>query len=397
MISHLLKLAWRRKSSSALLLVELLASFVVVFVVATSVVFLASCWRLPLGYEWRNVWSISVERLRTTDDTWTPEEVQGYARLLREGASIEGVQAIAGAMNAPYDHSTSNGDRPFGGRQVQMEFAEFTDGARDVLGLDLVKGRWFDPADDALPWTPVVVSERFAREAFGDADPIGKAFGAPPDDNDERIVGVVSDYRKGGELSIPVGFVMLRTPLGRDDVRPPQVLLVRAAPGVDAGFEERLVTKLHAAMPAWTFAARPLADLRSRSFLLRLVPLALGATIAGFLLLMVALGLIGVLWQNVTRRTREFGLRRAAGASQGDIRRQVIMEVVLTAAFALVIGVLLAAQIPFLGLVSFVGAGTIAAGALIASILVLATVIAAGWYPSVLATRIRPADALRDE
>jgi putative ABC transport system permease protein len=73
------------------------------------------------------------------------------------------------------------------------------------------------------------------------------------------------------------------------------------------------------------------------------------------------------------------------------------MEVVLTAAFALVIGVILAAQIPFLGLVSFVGAGTIAAGALIASILVLATVVAAGWYPSVLATRIRPAEALRDE
>ena len=57
----------------------------------------------------------------------------------------------------------------------------------------------------------------------------------------------------------------------------------------------------------------------------------------------------------------------------------------------------IALAIPFLGLVSFVGAGTIAAGALIASLLVLATVIAAGWYPSVLATRIRPAEALRDE
>lgn len=397
MIGHLLKLAWRRKTSSALLLIELLASFAVVFVVATSVVYLAECWRAPLGFEWRNVWSVEIDRTKTTDDTWTPEEVRGYQMLLREGASIEGVAAIAGSLNAPYDSSTRSGNRLFGGHDVTMHFAEFTDGARDVLGLDLVKGRWFEPADDALPFTPVVVSERFAREAFGDADPIGKSFGTPPDDNDERIVGVVSDYRKGGELSIPVGFVMLRTPLGRDDVRPPQVLLVRAAPGVDAGFEERLVTKLHAVMPEWTFEARPLADLRSRSFLVLLVPLALGATIAGFLLLMVALGLIGVLWQNVTRRTREFGLRRAAGASQGDIRRQVIMEVVLTAAFALVIGVILAAQIPFLGLVSFVGAGTIAAGALIASLLVLATVIAAGWYPSVLATRIRPAEALRDE
>jgi putative ABC transport system permease protein len=103
------------------------------------------------------------------------------------------------------------------------------------------------------------------------------------------------------------------------------------------------------------------------------------------------------MWQNVTRRTREFGLRRAAGASQGDIRRQVIMEVVVTAAFALGIGIVLVVQVPLLSLVPFVGAGTIAAGAVHAGVVVLATVIAAGLYPSVLATRIRPAEALRDE
>jgi len=397
MIGHLLKLAWRRKSSSGLLLAELLASFAVVFVVATSVVFLARCWRLPLGYEWRNVWSVRVERVRTGEQRFTPEEVAGFARLLREGAAIEGVAAIAGSMSSPYDNNTSSGDRPFGGHQVQMEFTEFTDGARDVLHLDLVKGRWFEPADDALPYAPVVVDEQFAREAFGSEDPIGKSFGTPPDDRDERVVGVVRDYRKGGELSIPVGMVMRRTPVGRDEDRPPNLLLVRAASGVDSGFEERLVTRLHDIMPEWTFEPRALEDMRAESFRSRLVVLALGATISGFLLLMVALGLTGVLWQNVTRRTREFGLRRAAGASQGDIRRQVIMEVVLTAAFALAIGVILAAQIPILDVVPFVGAGTIAAGATIAGILVLATVVAAGLYPSVLATRIRPAEALRDE
>jgi len=397
MTGHLIKLAWRRKGSSALLLVELLASFLVVFFVATSVVYLALCWRLPLGYDWRDVWSIEVDRLETNDDTWSPEEVKGYDRLLREGAAIDGVEAIAGSMNAPYDGYSSSGNRTFGGREVSMEYAEFTDRAREVLRLNVVKGRWFDPTDDALPWTPLVVDEQFAREAFGDDDPIGKTFGRPPDDPDERIVGVVRDYRKGGELSIPVGMVIRRTPVGRLDVRPPRILLVRAVPGVDAGFEERLVRGLHDIMPGWTFEPRPLEDLRAESFRSHLVALTLGATIAGFLLLMVALGLIGVMWQNVTRRTREFGLRRAAGASQGDIRRQVIMEVVLTAAFALGIGALLAVQVPLLGLVPFLGTGTIAAGALVASILVIGTVVAAGLYPSVLATRIRPAEALRDE
>ena len=41
---------------------------------------------------------------------------------------------------------------------------------------------------------------------------------------------------------------------------------------------------------------------------------ALSRLVAVFLLLMVVLGLTGVMWQNVTRRTREIGLRRATGA-----------------------------------------------------------------------------------
>ena len=41
-----------------------------------------------------------------------------------------------------------------------------------------------------------------------------------------------------------------------------------------------------------------------------------GGLVAGFLMVMVGLGLIGVLWQNVTQRTREIGLRRATGAAR---------------------------------------------------------------------------------
>ena len=59
--------------------------------------------------------------------------------------------------------------------------------------------------------------------------------------------------------------------------------------------------------------------LRERSCSDYLTPLSVLAVVAGFLLLMVALGLSGVLWQNVTQRMREFGLRRAAGASGGAV------------------------------------------------------------------------------
>ena len=42
--------------------------------------------------------------------------------------------------------------------------------------------------------------------------------------------------------------------------------------------------------------------------------------ITSFLMIMVGLGLVGVLWLNVTRRTAELGLRRAMGASSISVR-----------------------------------------------------------------------------
>ena len=71
---------------------------------------------------------------------------------------------------------------------------------------------------------------------------------------------------------------------------------------------------------------------------------------AGFLLLMVALGLTGVVWQNVTQRIREIGLRRAKGARIENIHRQILGELVVMTSLALLVGVLLVAQVPLLPL-----------------------------------------------
>ena len=54
--------------------------------------------------------------------------------------------------------------------------------------------------------------------------------------------------------------------------------------------------------------------MRSSAIEFALVPLVGVGLVAAFLMLMVALGLLGVLWQSVTQRTREIGLRRAKGA-----------------------------------------------------------------------------------
>ena len=73
------------------------------------------------------------------------------------------------------------------------------------------------------------------------------------------------------------------------------------------------------------------------------------------------------------------------------------MEITLTAALGLVVGLVLVAQIPLIEFASFITPGVLATGAATAVLVVVGIALAAGAYPSWLATRIQPADALRDE
>ena len=130
------------------------------------------------------------------------------------------------------------------------------------------------------------------------------------------------------------------------------------------------------------------------------MPLVAIGTVAGFLLLMVALGLTGVVWQSVTQRIREFGLRRAKGATIADIRRQVLVEMVIMTSLALLVGVLLVAQLPLLPLptdLQVIPAGVFAASIAISVAAIYFLTLLCGWYPSRLATRVQPAEALHYE
>src|SRR5262249_20592314 len=135
--------------------------------------------------------------------------------------------------------------------------------------------------------------------------------------------------------------------------RPPRNVLIKVRPGTTAALQERLIKRMQAAAPDWSFEVTPLADMRSSAIQFALVPLAAVGLVAAFLMLMVALGLLGVLWQSVTQRTREIGLRRAKGAARANVRRQILGEIAVMATLALLAGVLVAIQFPLLDIIYF--------------------------------------------
>jgi len=119
------------------------------------------------------------------------------------------------------------------------------------------------------------------------------------------------------------------------------------------------------------------------------------AVIAAFLLLMVAFGLFGVLWQNTTRRIPEIGMRRAAGASAGDIYRQIIVEQLMLSSLAMLVGLILLIQLPITGVFGENLGWPLFAIAALASVTVMALVsVLCALYPAWRASRLSPTEAL---
>lgn len=397
MIRHALRLIWNRKRSNALILMEIFLSFLVVFVVATLGIFYWDNYRRPLGYDYRDVWGLEVDLRGEAEKGAGFQESEIFERLLREIGSLAPVEAVGAGFSVPYENSTQTESSDESGRLLTYEVNPVTEGIGGVLKIETVRGRWFEPGDAALTWIPVVIDEDLAHAWFGSADPVGRTFRkATANAKERRVIGVVRDFRRSGELSATSNYLLeLWRPTAREATL--RNILIRLRPGTPAAFEQELLTRLRGVARDADFEVRTLAQRREESFRSRLVPLVIGLVVAAFLLLMVGLGLVGVLWQNLIRRTREVGLRRAAGASRAGVRGQILIEQLLISTLGIALAMILALQLPLFGVTRFVSPEVLAAGLLAAALTIYLLTTVCALYPSWMASRLPPAEALRYE
>lgn len=415
MTRHLFRLIWNRKRSNFLIMVEILCAFLVLEGVVVMATHYANNYRQPLGFSIDRVWGIRMDaKARAEDKDVRAAQMATVRQLFNAVRDLPEVEAVCAGFTIPYANSSWTSGSKIKGRQVDYAMNEGTDDCDAVYGITMTRGRWFDRTDDGAAYAPLVVNELFAREVFGDADPVNKTVPIDPDPEGEReraergekppkpkrVVGVIEDFRQHGEYATPEPYAFERVDLTDPEAGPPRMLMLKVRSGTTPAFEEALAARLQSVAKDWSFSITLVSNQRDDKLLGYTGPLTLHAIVAGFLLLMVALGLTGVVWQNVTQRIREIGLRRAKGARIEDIHRQILGELVVMTSLALVVGVLLVAQIPLLPLptdFTWIPVSVFVSSIVISVVAIYGLTLLCGWYPSRLATKIQPAEALHYE
>jgi putative ABC transport system permease protein len=335
-----------------------------------------------------------------------------YNDLAAKLAAIPGAQSVAAASGLPplrnvnandsdFEHIPNN--RPQGATPSEnIDFYQYvTVGYTDTMGIPLVSGRGFEPAD--LAGAPaVLINQTLAKKFFTDRDPIGQRV--KPGFGDRvpwfTIVGVLKDVKQGGVAEAPgTEMYMLAEQM-------PKAL--NFAPG-QMNFIVRSPVPLDSLAPQFRQAVQsldsglPIVRMRSMDDVVdaavarpRFMTILLGL-FAGLALLLAAVGTYGVLSYLVSERKQEIGIRMALGADRARILKLVLVRGLVLSGAGLIIG--LAASVglsrvltALLFNVAPTDPRTLAGvSAIIAMVAVVACVI-----PAWRATRVDPLVVLRD-
>ena len=271
-----------------------------------------------------------------------------------------------------------------------------TAGYFEALELPLLAGRYLNATDDRSRDTVAVVSESFAREMWGNADPVGRIFLMRRDSSKVRVVGVVADARVSDLDSDPLPQVY--TPYSQTLHLAEANVLMRTS--ADPAL---LIPAVRQAMRSVDsdlalFGLDPMPRLIARKMAYTAGIAKIVSAFGVLALVLAAIGLYGLVAFSVVGRTREIGVRMALGAQSGRVVAGFITEALKLSLIGIVIGGFLAYGFSKLVAAMVEGVRTDDPVPMVTvAICLLITTVAASAIPAFRAGGIDPMQSLRTE
>jgi putative ABC transport system permease protein len=330
-----------------------------------------------------------------------------YTQLVERTKALPRVRSVALTSSPPMDAISVENTPvapegfqfPAGTDRVNVRSARIDDGYFQTLGVRLLRGRAFGPADTVDATRVAVVNEAFARHYWPGQDPTGKRFRLLARDGSWfEIIGVAATTKYRSLSEGPTEFIYYSR-----RQRPAAVsTLIVDTEGDAAAMAapvRQVVTSIDPNMPM--FDVRTMQDLYNANAIgLSTLLVRIVGGMGSIALVLALTGLYGLMAYSVSRRTREIGIRMAVGAHPGWILRMVLDHGLWLTGIGGIVGVLgsvailvvLRSLMPFPAMSRF----DITPYAIAVPALLVVTMLAA-YVPARRAARIDPLKTLRTD
>ncbi len=276
----------------------------------------------------------------------------------------------------------------------------------DIIGGELVLGRWFSRSEMASGASVVVVPEDLAREMFGRRNPLGvtiKVGGRPA-----VVIGLYQPASNvfqppGAETTAIVPYKMVDQQFTLDKANG-MFIAIKGRKGVPVAQTQEAVMVALREMRGLRPANRNNFDFVTQDQILQIFNRLTGAfflvmvSLSSIGLLVGGIGVMAIMMVSVTSRTREIGVRKALGATRRDIMLQFLFEAATLTGIGGLIGIATGLAVGRLAALALdVDAPTPVGITIIAVLVSVGIGLVFGLIPARRAARLDPVEALRYE
>ena len=339
------------------------------------------------------------------------KQLNFHKQFIEKTSNLPGVELAATSTSVPLSGQNPKIRYSVEGQQIDFNNTPFAASADitpeyfKVMGIPLIKGRFFTDQDNVSSDKVVIVNQTMAEKIFPGQDPIGKRITrGVPDENEtpewSQIIGVVGDV-KMAQLSekfesqmyfpfyqYPQDFALRSTffLVTRTKVDPNSLV---------KGVREQALS-IDKDLPM--FNTKILSQMVSDSLTYARFLMTLLGIFAFSALILASVGIYGVISYSVAQRTHEIGIRLALGAQTFDIMKMVLKEGLSLTLLGIGVGLGVSLALNHLMSNLLYGVTTTDPTTYVAIILILITItLMAIYLPANRATRVDPIVALRRE